>query len=55
MRQCLNAEDVLWETTLAGNEFHWDDILQPLVNSGVDDRSKATDSTSPQTFIVEDQ
>ena len=28
------------------------DILSPFVNSGADDRSKATDSTNPQTFIV---
>ena len=30
-------------------------ILPPLINFGADDRSKATDSTSPQTFNVEDQ
>ena len=31
------------------------DILPPLINSGAEDRSKASDSTSPQTFIVEDK
>ena len=38
MRQCLNAEDVLWETTLAGNEFHWDAVLGKKEFKNLDDQ-----------------